>query len=334
MSFGWPRLIVRHETALGAASEGTQVNHPPRRFAFAVPCHNEHANIGRLVAALSKVTFRGSGPERIVVVSDASSDGTDEIVMEAARQSTVSVRLIQRGERLGKCSAINRALLEMENVEVVVMVSADTLPGEGCIARLLTAFDDPTVGVAGGRPVPTGDSWLWSVRVTRVLWVVHHFIASVQPKTTEITAFRNVEIRLDENSLVDEAEIEHTIGAKGFTVAYIPDAIVYTPSALTIADYVRQRTRVTVGHIQLRRRSSFTIGSLSIGLRVRATMRALREESCDVPAVSLGVLLEVVIYIAGWARAYRTHSKSGIWERIESTKRTVERPPDVPELKE
>ncbi len=303
------------------------------RFAFVVPCHNEHANIGRLLATLSMVTFRGSGPEKIVVVSDASTDGTDEAVMEAARRSTVPVRLIQRSQRLGKCSAINRSLLEMGDVEIVVMVSADILPAEGCIERLLMAFDDPAVGVAGGRPVPTGDSSLWSVRVTHVLWSVHHFLASARPKTTEITAFRNVGIKLDESSFVDEAELEYTVSTKGLTVAYVPDAVIYTPSALTIMDYVRQRTRVTVGHMQLRRRSDFTIGSLPIGLRVKAVKRMLLEESCDLPALSLGVVLEAMIYVMAWARAYCTHSKSGIWARIESTKRSVERPPGVPKLK-
>ena len=296
-------------------------------FAFAVPCHNEVANIGTLLKILSSVTFQGAHAEKIVVVSDASTDGTNDLVIEAARTSLVPIQLITRSRLLGKCSAINRCLQELPHVAVVVLVSADVIPSDDCIPKLLAAFRDPAVGVAGGRPLPSGDDSFWAVRVTKILWSVHHFIASECPKTTEITAFRNLGFVLNEASLVDEAEIEYAIVARGLRVAYVPEAIVHTPSPLTIRDYMKQRIRVTLGHLLLRQRTGFAIGSLSAGTRIKAVLRVIRADSSGWPALALGIILELAVYLTAKARTYTRPVRSGAWEPIRSTKRVVEKAP-------
>jgi len=298
-----------------------------QRYAFAVPCHNEVANIGALLKILSSVTFQGAHAEKIVVVSDASIDGTDDVVSEAARTSLVPIQLITRSRLLGKCSAINRCLQELPHVDIIVLVSADVIPADDCIAKLLATFRDPGLGVAGGRPLPSGDDSFWAVRVTKILWSVHHVIASDCPKTTEITAFRNVGFVLNEASLVDEAEIEHAIVARGFRVAYVAEALVHTPSPLTIRDYMKQRIRVTRGHILLRHRSGFAISSLSIRTRVKAVLRVVRADSSDWLALALGVILEMAIYLAANVQTYTRPVRSGAWEPIKSTKRVVEKAP-------
>ena len=296
-------------------------------FAFAVPCHNEVANIGALLKILSSVTFQGAHAEKIVVVSDASTDGTNDLVIEAARTSLVPIQLITRSRLLGKCSAINRCFQELPHVAVVVLVSADVIPSDDCIPKLLAAFRDPAVGVAGGRPLPSGDDSFWAVRVTKILWSVHHFIASECPKTTEITAFRNLGFVLNEASLVDEAEIEYAIVARGLRVAYVAEALVHTPSPLTIRDYMKQRIRVTLGHLLLRQRSGFAIGSLSTGTRIKAVLRVIRADSSGWPALALGIILELAVYLAAKARTYTRPVRSGAWEPIRSTKRVVEKAP-------
>ena len=175
--------------------------------------------------------------------------------------------------------------------------------------------------------MPSGDDSFWAVRVTKILWSVHHFIASECPKTTEITAFRNLGFVLNEASLVDEAEIEYAIVARGLRVAYVPEAIVHTPSPLTIRDYMKQRIRVTLGHLLLRQRSGFAIGSLSTGTRIKAVLRVIRADSSGWPALALGIILELAVYLAAKARTYTRPVRSGAWEPIRSTKRVVEKAP-------
>jgi glycosyltransferase involved in cell wall biosynthesis len=52
----------------------------PQTFGFAIPCFNEAQNLPALLPLLDRTRVEGVSPARFIVVSDASRDGTDEIV--------------------------------------------------------------------------------------------------------------------------------------------------------------------------------------------------------------------------------------------------------------
>ena len=124
----------------------------------------------------------------------------------------------------------------MTGIDVIVMISGDAMPDQRCIARLVAAFDDEKVGVAAGRPVPQGPEGVPAVEVSRLLWAVHHRIVQAKPKSTEITAFRNVFPGIDPDSRTDEAAIEAAVTEQGYRVVYVPDALILTNCPLSIRD--------------------------------------------------------------------------------------------------
>jgi biofilm PGA synthesis N-glycosyltransferase PgaC len=262
-------------------------------------------------------------PRRIIVHSSASTDGTDEIVQAFAERSSMPVVLLKEETCRGKCAAVNALMAALADVEVIVLMSADVLPGERCIERLLATFTDPSVGVAGGRPVPEGPRGNPAVEVSRLLWKLHHEIALECPKTTEISAFRNIGLFLDERSLVDEAELECAFTSRGYRVVYEPEAVIRTNAPTTLGDYVRQRTRVTNGHLRLSREKGYTLGTLSMAKRWRALARAQRAGECAWFTALGAVLLETFIYAAAFAASLIPRRKSGVWGRINSAKRPL-----------
>jgi cellulose synthase/poly-beta-1,6-N-acetylglucosamine synthase-like glycosyltransferase len=86
-----------------------------------------------------------------IVVSDASDDGTDEIVQKL-REKYDSLTFIRQDTRLGKTAALNKAVSEA-NGEIVLFSDANSLYKEDAIQKLVRNFADPSVGYVTGKMV-------------------------------------------------------------------------------------------------------------------------------------------------------------------------------------
>ena len=85
----------------------------------------------------------------ILVASDASDDGTDEIVREYAGRG---VRLVRAPERKGKEHAQGLAVVAAKG-EILVFTDAATILDPDAIRRLVANFADPTVGAVSTEDV-------------------------------------------------------------------------------------------------------------------------------------------------------------------------------------
>lgn len=113
-----------------------------------VPAYNEAAQIRDTIQGLLELDYPAERIER-VIVSDASSDGTDDIVREYADQGIQLRRVESRG---GKTQAENEVAPTLSG-EIIVNTDASIRWDPGAIKALVRRFDDPTVGVASGRDV-------------------------------------------------------------------------------------------------------------------------------------------------------------------------------------
>jgi glycosyltransferase involved in cell wall biosynthesis len=293
-------------------------------YGIGIPCHNEAQNIGQLLEGLCLSLKSKWLPEKIVVVSSASTDGTDEIVRSFVERSEIPVVFKTESTRKGKAAAVNTIIQECTDVEIIVLISADIQPDEGCLECLLDAFRDPMVGVAGGRPIPQGPLNKSAVKISRLLWELHHFIAQANPKTTEITAFRNIGKLIDDRSLVDEAELECAITKEGYGIQYVPNAIIRINAPLLLRDYVRQRIRVTLGHMTLAKEKSYFIETLSIRKRCWAVWNLWRKRRFPLSTGLLAATLELYIYsYAVFQKTWGAQNR-GLWPMIKSTKRSFD----------
>jgi cellulose synthase/poly-beta-1,6-N-acetylglucosamine synthase-like glycosyltransferase len=117
-----------------------------------VPCHNEE---GRLRAALDGL-LRADYPadrRQVLVISDASTDRTDDIAREYAGSG---VELLRLRERRGKTAAENAGVAAARG-SIVVNVDASVGIRPDALKALVRAFEDHTVGVASSRDVSVGE---------------------------------------------------------------------------------------------------------------------------------------------------------------------------------
>jgi dolichol-phosphate mannosyltransferase len=119
-----------------------------------VPTYNESANlpalVGRICAALPGV--------EIVVVDDASKDGTAGVARELAKQ--FPVRVVERFDERGLSTAVLRGM-EEARTDLCVVMDADLSHPPEAIPKLVKAVQDGADVAVGSRYVPGGDIDEW-----------------------------------------------------------------------------------------------------------------------------------------------------------------------------
>jgi len=85
----------------------------------------------------------------VIVVSDESTDGTDEIVTSIAEADS-RVRLLRQVPRQGKTAGLNLAMLEARG-EIIVFSDANSIYRPDTVRKLVRNFADGRVGYVTGR---------------------------------------------------------------------------------------------------------------------------------------------------------------------------------------
>jgi glycosyltransferase involved in cell wall biosynthesis len=107
--------------------------------------HNEASVIAATLERILSVDYPNER-RQILVVSDASTDGTDEIVAAFAPRG---VELLRLPQRRGKTAAENAAR-SLVTGEIVINTDASVRVDAAAFKHLVAAFTDPSVGVASG----------------------------------------------------------------------------------------------------------------------------------------------------------------------------------------
>lgn len=117
-------------------------------ISITIPVYNEAAQIRDTLETILAIDYPADR-RQILVVSDASTDGTDAIVGEFRGRG---VELLSLHPRAGKTAAENAARGRLRG-EIVVNTDASIRIYPDAIKRLVAWFGDPEVGVASGNDV-------------------------------------------------------------------------------------------------------------------------------------------------------------------------------------
>jgi cellulose synthase/poly-beta-1,6-N-acetylglucosamine synthase-like glycosyltransferase len=151
---GYP-VLLRALAALGGPGPGRRGANPPEpalpSVTLIMPVHNEASVIARKLENTAALDYPRDKLE-VLVVSDASTDDTAEIV----RASRVpGVRLLELAERGGKARALNCGLRNSSS-EIVCFSDASIMLDPGALTALMANFADPAVGCASGEDAIDG----------------------------------------------------------------------------------------------------------------------------------------------------------------------------------
>lgn len=211
-----------------------------------VSAFNEAAVIGKKIENGLALDYP-AGKLTIAVVSDASDDGTDDIVRSYAGRG---VRLFRQEERRGKTAGLNAVVPRLTS-EVVVFSDANAMYEPGAVRALVQNFADPDVGCVTGeaRYLKEGATaadegertyWNYEIQIKRLETAV----GSVVGGDGAIYAIRRELWRnLPENAINDFLNPLQIVAA-GWRGVYEPDAVCWEETAGGTGREYRRRVRI------------------------------------------------------------------------------------------
>ena len=119
-----------------------------------VPTYNESDNLPTLMARV----FTALPGAEVVVVDDASKDGTADVARELAKK--YPVRVVERFDERGLSTAVLRGMDEART-DLCVVMDADLSHPPEAIPKLVQAVQDGADVAVGSRYVPGGDIDEW-----------------------------------------------------------------------------------------------------------------------------------------------------------------------------
>ena len=145
---GYPIALKLLSVVRGCPRRGAARGAAWPRLSVMVPVYNEAAVIAGTLERILAADYPADR-RQILVVSDASSDATHDIVSGFAHRG---VELLRLPQRRGKTAAENAARQHLSG-EIVITTDASVRIHPDALRQLVAAFDDPLVGVASGRDV-------------------------------------------------------------------------------------------------------------------------------------------------------------------------------------
>ncbi len=280
------------------------------RVSVVIAVRNEAGRIARKLDNLASLDYPADLLE-VVVVSDGSTDGTNDLLR--SRQSD-SVKVVFVEQHIGKAACLNRAL-EMATGEIVVFTDVRQMIEPGALRELLANFADGSVGCVSGE-LMFGD-FSGSTGIAQSLglyWRMEKQIRRLESETGSVVgatgafyaARRYMIPVLPAGTLLDDVYIPVSIARGGGRVLFEPSARAWDNVVDEASAEFRRKVRTLTGNFQLLRLAPWLLNPFQpIWFRFLShKMSRLAVPWVTIVAVALAVWvrdLASLVFLAGFA---------------------------------
>jgi cellulose synthase/poly-beta-1,6-N-acetylglucosamine synthase-like glycosyltransferase len=263
------------------------------RVSVLIAAHNEEDCIAATIRNKLESDYPADKLE-IIVVSDSSTDRTDEIVAALAAASEVPITLIRQHNHAGKTAALNLAVPEATGA-VFVFSDANSIYAPDAISRLVENFADSEVGYVTGRMLYQTETESGIAEGCSKYMEYESFLRKAETAIgTVIGVDGGVDaVRADLYAKMADDDLPDfmlplTVAERGYRVIYDPRAKLYEAALDETADEFRMRVRVSLRAMwtlwkKRRLLNPLRYGILSLQLWSHKVLRYL----CFLPAFAL-----------------------------------------------
>ena len=186
---------------------------------------------------------------QIIVISDGSTDKTDEIVK---RYESECVQLIRQYPRAGKTSALNLAAPHAKG-DILVFSDANSIYASDALRHLVANFSDPSVGYVTGKMIYTrvdgramGEGCSTYMKYENFLRHYESLLGSIVGVDGGIDACRKELYQPMNPDQLPDFVLPLKVVAQSYRVVYEEKALLKEPSLSASIDEYRMRVRVAL----------------------------------------------------------------------------------------
>jgi len=244
------------------------------------PCTNPTPSVGVIVCAynergiiaekIANTETLSPGAAELVVVTDGSGDGTEDVAKNCPH-GNLPLRVLHQPDRKGKSNAMNRAAAACP-ADILCFTDANAMLTPDALKHIAAEFADPTVAVVSGakhvhRPAAQGDG---SVAAgDGFYWRYEYFIRENESRlgatvavVGELIAIRREDwVDIPGEVVNDDAWIAMRALGAGHNVRYARRAETWEDASPDSAFEVARRRRINAGRLKLlARRDVWPVG--------------------------------------------------------------------------
>ena len=227
--------------------------HPADGLTVIIPAYNEADSVGDTVRSVLAQT---TPPARVIVVDDASTDGTGILARQAGAE------VLSPEENTGSKAGAQNLALEFVDTPYCMAIDADTTLSPNAIELLLAPLDDdPQLAAACGFVVPRHVSSVWE----RGRYVEYLLSFTFYKPTQDyygkpliasgcFSAYRTATLRdaggWSERTRAEDMDLTWSFYQAGQTVRFVPEALCYPIEPHDLDFMGKQLKRWSHGFVQ------------------------------------------------------------------------------------
>ncbi|MDD4976090.1 MAG: glycosyltransferase family 2 protein [Bacteriovorax sp.] len=217
-----------------------------------IAAYNEESTIAAKIKNSLELDYPKEKIE-IIVVSDGSTDKTDQIVNSF---ENLGIRLFRVEGRVGKTEARNQAVLAMRK-EIIVFSDATAVYEKDAILKLVRNFADPSVGMVSGNLSYFEKEKSTMGFATKLYWTYETTIKKAQSRLYSLTgavgcinAFRRRLYYVLPPKIIEDFTEPLMIIAQGYRIVYEEEAVSYERTTQKASQEFHMRVRVIRGGME------------------------------------------------------------------------------------
>ncbi|MGB0598536.1 MAG: glycosyltransferase family 2 protein [Rubripirellula sp.] len=232
-----------------------------------ISAYNEAAVIGEKLDNSCALDYP-AGQLETVVISDASDDGTDEIVQSFADRE---VRLCRQAVRDGKSAALSRFVPSCRG-EIVVFSDANSVYDAMAIRHLVGHFDDPRVGYVvghqryhdGEEAASKSENAYWDFEIKLKAWESR--LSSVVGGDGAIMAIRRELFTPLQKDDINDFLIPLKSVVAGYRGRFEPEAFCFEEAAPSFAGEFKRKVRIVNRSFRAVTRAGGALNPIRVGI--------------------------------------------------------------------
>lgn len=243
-----------------------------------VPAYNESDTIDDTVEGLVGLTYENY---EIVLINDKSQDDTITKMYNLQRQyKQKNIRIIDLKVNGGKASALNTALAKTTN-DYILVVDSDSYIQADALENLLSAMlADDKIGAVAGRPIVRNRTTLlgrlqtleYTSIIANIKEAQSFFMHRIMTISGVISFYRTAAVKSaggwDEAAMTEDIDATWNLYQQGWKVKYEPKAICWILVPETVKGLIKQRTRWSVGGLEVLVKNNKTLWQGDVGERL------------------------------------------------------------------